>query len=110
LFVIELHSRVVHVLGVTANPDDDWVTQVARNFTAELEENGRKFEYLVRDRDTKFTRRFDEVMGSVGMKKIRTPVRAPRERFRREVGEDRTPRMLRQGPRRLPGAPRTGAP
>jgi transposase InsO family protein len=78
LFVIELHSRVVHVLGVTANPDDDWVTQVARNFTAELEENGRKFKYLVRDRDTKFTRRFDEVMGSVGIKKILTPVRAPR--------------------------------
>ena len=61
LFVVELHSRTVHVLGVTANPDDDWVTQVARNFAAELEENGCHFEYLVRDRDTKFTARFDEV-------------------------------------------------
>jgi transposase InsO family protein len=78
LFVIELHTRIVHVLGVTANPDDDWVTQVARNFTAELEENGRHFEYLVRDRDTKFTKRFDEVMASAGIKKILTPVRAPR--------------------------------
>jgi transposase InsO family protein len=78
LFVIELHTRIVHVLGVTANPDDDWVTQVARNFTTELEENGCKLEYLVRDRDTKFTARFDEVMASAGIKKVLTPVRAPR--------------------------------
>jgi hypothetical protein len=28
LFVVELRSRVVHVLGVTANPDDAWATQV----------------------------------------------------------------------------------
>jgi transposase InsO family protein len=72
LFAIEVQTRVVHVLGVTANPDNDWVTQVARNFTAELEENGCQLEYLVRDRDTKFTARFDEVMASAGIKKVLT--------------------------------------
>jgi hypothetical protein len=63
LFAIEVQTRVVHVLGVTADPNDDWVTQVARNFTADLEDEGRQFKYLVRDRDTKFTSRFDEVVG-----------------------------------------------
>ena len=34
LFVIELERRVVHVLGATTNPNDPWVTQVARNFAS----------------------------------------------------------------------------
>lgn len=55
LFVIELERRVVHVLGVTTNPNAPWVTQVARNFAADLEEAGRRFRFLIRDRDTKFT-------------------------------------------------------
>jgi hypothetical protein len=42
LFVIEVHSRVVHVLGVTAGPDDCWVTQVTRNFVADVEDQGQK--------------------------------------------------------------------
>ena len=90
LFVIELERRVVHVLGATTNPNDPWVTQVARNFTADLEEAGRRFRFLIRDRDTKFTASFDEVFTSIGVETIRTPVRSPRanayaERFVRTV-------------------------
>ena len=77
LFVVELRSRVVHLLGVTANPDGPWVTQVARNFVADLEENGQRFRFLVRDRDTKFRASFDAIVGSVGIEAVRTPVRAP---------------------------------
>ncbi len=55
LFEIEVERRVVHVLGVTANPNGPWMTQVARNFTNDLEETGRWFRSLVRDRDQKFT-------------------------------------------------------
>jgi transposase len=50
LFVIELERRVVHVLGVTTNPNGPWVTQVARNFAADLEDAGRRFRFLIRDR------------------------------------------------------------
>ena len=78
LFVIELERRVVHVLGVTTNPNGPWVTQVARNFAADLEDAGRRFRFLIRDRDTKFTRSFDEVFASIGIETIRTPVRSPR--------------------------------
>jgi transposase InsO family protein len=90
LFVIELERRVVHVLGVTTNPNGQWVTQVARNFAADLEETGRRFRFLIRDRDTKFTASFDEMFTSIGVKIIKTPVRSPRanahaERFVRTI-------------------------
>jgi transposase InsO family protein len=78
LFVVEVHSRVVHLLGVTANPDGAWATQVARNFMADLEERGRQFRFLLRDRDTKSTANFDAVMASAGINVVRTPVQAPR--------------------------------
>ena len=103
LFVVEVRSRVVHLLGVTANPDGSWVAQVARNFTADLEENGLSFRFLLRDRDTKFTAGFDAVMATAGVKALRTPVQAPRERVRRALGAD--------SPRRLPGpSPRSVTP
>ena len=93
LFIIEVERRVVHVLGVTANPTGAWVTQSARNFAAAIEESGRRFRYLVRDRDTKFMASFDAVFSSAGVETIRTPVRAPRanayaERWVRTARED----------------------
>jgi transposase InsO family protein len=93
LFVIEVERRVVHLLGVTANPDSPWVTQVGRTFASDLEETGRRFRFLVRDRDTKFTSSFDAVFASVGVEAIKTPVRSPRanafaERWVRTVRED----------------------
>ena len=78
LFVIELERRVVQLLGVTANPNGPWVSQVARNFTTELEEAGRRFRFLIRDRDTKFSASFDSVLASIGVEAIKTPVQSPR--------------------------------
>ena len=43
-----------------------------------LEDHADDFKFLIRDRDTKFTAAFDAVFTAVGMRIIRSPVRAPR--------------------------------
>jgi transposase InsO family protein len=106
LFVVEVQSRIVHLLGVTANPDGSWVTQVARNFAADLEEQEPPFRFLLRDRDTKFTASFDAVMASAGIKVVRTPVQAPRanafaERWVRTVRQDCLDHLLVASRRQL---------
>ena len=45
---------------------------------ADLEERGRQFRFLLRDRDAKFTAGFDAVLASAGIEVLRTPVQAPR--------------------------------
>jgi hypothetical protein len=67
----------VHLAGVTANPDGRWVTQQARNLLLVLEARGRRVRFLLRDRDAKFSRSFDDVFRSEGGEVLVTPVQAP---------------------------------
>src|SRR5512133_789965 len=77
LFVIELASRRVHLAGVTAHRTGWWVAQQARNLIAVLDEQASACKFLIRDRDAKFTRAFDDVWRSTGAEIIRAPVQAP---------------------------------
>jgi putative transposase len=68
LFFIELATRRVHLAGITTNPDGPWVTQQARNLLMQLDDDGgRRPRVLIRDRDSKFTREFDEAFRSEGI-------------------------------------------
>ena len=77
LFFIELDTRRVHLAGVTAHPDGAWVAQQARNLLLPLGERGRRVCFLIRDRDAKFCRGFDDAFRSEGAEVLVTPVRAP---------------------------------
>jgi putative transposase len=90
LFFIELGSRRVHLAGCTAHPDEVWVNQQARQVTWALGDREEPVRFLIRDRDGKFTSRFDAVFEAQGVRVVRTPVHTPEangtaERFVRTV-------------------------
>ena len=77
-FAIEIGTRRVHLLGITAHPTCWWATQLVRNLAGELEEAGHRFTHLIRDRDARFTAAFDAVFHSIGTSVLPTAPQAPR--------------------------------
>jgi transposase InsO family protein len=62
---------------VTDHPTGLWVAQQARNLLTVLGDQATAFRFLIRDRDAKLTRTFDDVWRSTGVEVIGTPVQAP---------------------------------
>ncbi len=79
LFFIHISTRKVYIAGMTPNPDEQWMKQIARNITMAdwgfLNEMDCK--YLIHDRDTKFCELFREIIKSCVIKPLRLPARSP---------------------------------
>jgi transposase InsO family protein len=106
LFFIEIGTRRVHVTVSTTHPDTSFVTQQARNLVMSLAEEGTQVGFLIRDRDAKFCRSFDDVFASAGIRVIRTPIRAPNanafaERWIETIRAECLDWLLILGPRHL---------
>ena len=78
LFIIEVGTRCVQILGVTANPDGPWTVQQIRNLLTDLGDHATEFRFLVRDRAGQFTGTFDAVLAGAGIEVVKIPPRSPR--------------------------------
>jgi putative transposase len=94
-FLIELGTRRVVHFGVTRHPTDEWTAQQLREATA----FGAGPKYLIRDNDTKFGPKFQQVAEGASIKVIKTPIAAPKansicERFLGSVRREALDHLL----------------
>ena len=77
LFVMELKTRRVHFAGCLRNPNERWMTQIARNLTDPV--NGFLIgkRHVLMDRDGKFCPAFCSVLKAEGVEPLLLPPRSP---------------------------------
>lgn len=99
LFFIQVGSRRVHIAGMTPNPNETRMTQMARNST--MVEWGflTPDQYVIHDRDAKFCSAFRETIKAAGVRLVKLPPRSPNlnayaERWVRSVKEEVLSRLI----------------
>ncbi|MEL6431329.1 MAG: integrase core domain-containing protein [Planctomycetota bacterium] len=99
LFVIDLASRRVEIVGTTRTPNEQFVLQAGRALLDVADGFLREHTALIMDRDAKFSQAFRALLRSGGVTPVRPPARSPNcnayaERFVRSIKEECLGRMI----------------
>ena len=103
VFVIDLASRRVHILGSTPHPEGLFMQQIVRTLTM-ADPGARLARVLICDRDRKWSREVRRQLEDAGIRVVRTPEHAPNanaytERFVRSIKEECLDRIIPLGER-----------
>jgi transposase InsO family protein len=106
LFVIDLKTRRVEIAGISHQPHNEWMKQVARNLTDAIDGFIRDVGYLIHDRDPLFSKPFETTLGACGVKTVKLPAQSPNlnayaERFVRSIKYECLNKMVLLGENHL---------
>ena len=106
LFVIDLKTRREEIAGISHQPYDEWMKQMARNLTDAIDGFLRDTRFLIHDRDPLFSASFCATLGAVGVETVKLPARSPNlnayaERFMRSIKSECLSRMIPLGENHL---------
>ena len=77
LFVIDLKTRRVEIAGISHQPYDEWMKQMARNLTDAIDGFVRETRFLIHDRDPLFSASLRATLGAVGVETVKLPAGRP---------------------------------
>ena len=111
VFVIDLASRRVQIVGSTPYPDEPFMQQVVRTLIAGEDGLLVKHHVLICDRDTKWSALVRTRLGDAGIRVVQTPYQAPNanayaercapRRRREEIKDECLSRVIPFGERHL---------
>jgi transposase InsO family protein len=104
VFIIDLASRRVQILGSTPHPDTLFMQQIVRTLTMARDDGAHPPDVLICDRDRKWSREVRCRLRAAGVRVVRIPERAPNanahaERFVRSINEECLDRVIPLGER-----------
>ena len=110
-FVMKLKTRRVAIAGITRQPDETWMTQVARNLTATGDGFLHGMQHIILDRDPLYTTAFRRLLRDSGVMPVVLPAWSPNlnafaERFVESAKSECLDRMVLLGEGHLRAAVR----
>jgi transposase InsO family protein len=111
LFVMKLRTRTVEIAGITCQPHEEWMTQIARNLTDARDGFLRGVKHVILDRDPLYTAAFRRLLRDSGVTPLLLPPRSPNlnafaERFVLSVKSECLDRIVPLGEAHLRAAVR----
>jgi putative transposase len=106
LFVIDIGSRMVEVVGLARNPSGEWMKQMARNLLDAHDGFLRGKRYLILDRDPLYTQEFRQMLRIAEVRPLLLPARSPNlnayaERFVLSIKSECLDRIVPLGEKHL---------